>query len=198
MTHLPPIKVFRKTGDESFIGLGGGGTLTLSGFWQWSVSDLVSNATRGILAEYLVAYALGLDRGARNEWDAFDFETETGLKIEVKSAAYIQSWFQRELSQITFNIPKTLAWDYKTNRQAKEKKRQADLYVFCLLHHKDKDTINPMDMAQWTFYVISTKRLEKIRPERKSITLGKLIKLNPIECSFNDLKETINNEAAGH
>jgi hypothetical protein len=26
-------------------------------FWQWSWSDLVSNATRGVLAEYLVARA---------------------------------------------------------------------------------------------------------------------------------------------
>jgi len=43
------------------------------------------------LAEYLVATVLGLNQGVRNEWDAYDLETEAGLKIEVKSAAYIQS-----------------------------------------------------------------------------------------------------------
>ena len=196
MKNLPPIKVNRKTGYESFVGVGNGKSLTLKNFWQWSTSDLVSNVTRGVLAEYLVASALGLNQGIRNEWDAYDLKTETGLKIEVKSAAYIQSWYQRRLSQITFSIRPTLAWDYETNLQAKEKKRQADIYVFCLLRHKEKNTIDPMSLSQWTFYVISTKQLEQIHPERKSITLGQLTKLSPKECSFGDLKEIINSTAA--
>jgi hypothetical protein len=192
MKDFPAIKVLRKTGNEPFVGYGGGKSPTLRDFWQWSTSDLVSNATRGILAEYLVACALGLNDGVRKEWDAYDLKTEDGLKIEVKSAAYIQSWFQRKLSQISFSIRPTLAWDYETNLQAKVKKRQADIYVFCLLHHKDKSTINPMDMSQWTFYVVSKKQLENLFPERKSITLGKLTKLRPKKCDFCGLKETIN------
>jgi hypothetical protein len=32
----------------------------LHNFWAWSVSDLVSNATRGRLAEYVIARALGI------------------------------------------------------------------------------------------------------------------------------------------
>lgn len=193
---MPPIKVLRKSGDEPFVSSGGGKSLTLRDFWQWSVSDLVSNATRGILAEYLVACALWLNTGVRNEWDAYDLETEAGLKIGVKSAAYIQTWYQRKLSQINFSIRPTLAWDYETNLQAKVKKRQADIYVFCLLHHKDKDTIKPMDLSQWTFYVVSTKQLEEVLPERKSITLGKLTKLNSKKCGYSELKETINSIAA--
>ncbi len=196
MTDLSAIKIMRKTGGETFIGFDCTKQLTLKDFWQWSVSDLVSNATRGILAEYLVAVALGLNEGVRKEWDAYDLETESGVKIEVKSAAYIQSWFQRKLSPITFRIPQTLGWDYKTNLLAKEKKRQADIYVFCLLHHEDKKTINPMDMSQWTFYVISKKELEKVHPERKSVSLGELKKLSPKESDFGSLKETINSVAA--
>lgn len=197
MKDLPPIKAARKTGDEAFVGHSDAKSLLLKNFWQWSASDLVSNATRGVLAEYLVASALGLSEGVRSEWDAYDMETEAGLKIEVKSSAYIQSWYQRRLSQISFGIQPTLAWDYETNLQAKEKKRQADIYVFCLLHHKDNDTTNPMDLSQWTFYVISKNQLESVRPERKSITLGKLKKLGPIECSFSDLNKTINSTATG-
>ena len=194
---LPPIKTARKTGDETFVGHGDAERLILKNFWQWSVSDLVSNAARGILAEFLVAHALGLDLGIRNEWDAYDLKTEAGLKIEVKSAAYIQSWYQKKLSQIIFSIRPTLAWDYETNRQAKEKKRQADIYVFCLLHHKDQDTINPMVMSQWTFYVISKNQLESVRPERKTITLGKLKELSPKECNFSSLKEAVNSTTVG-
>jgi len=191
MNDFPPIKVLRKTGNETFIGLDKEETLSLNGFWQWSASDLISNATRGVLAEYLVAVALELDQGVRSEWDAYDLETEDGVKIEVKSSAYIQSWYQCKLSQIIFSIRPTFAWDFKTNLQAKEKKRQADIYVFCLLHHKDQNTINPMDMSQWIFYVISTKQLESACFERKSITLKKLKSLAPKECTFSNLNVAI-------
>jgi hypothetical protein len=64
----------------------------LLSFWKWSCSDLVSNATRGILAEYIVARALGLAKnGVRDEWAAYDLCTPEGIKIEVKSAAYLQN-----------------------------------------------------------------------------------------------------------
>jgi hypothetical protein len=52
---------------------------------EHTASDLVSNSTRGVLAEFIVARALGLDTGVRTEWQAFDLETASGKKIEVKS-----------------------------------------------------------------------------------------------------------------
>jgi hypothetical protein len=190
MKELHPIKMKRKTGDEVFTGFGKG-KLILKDFWQWSSSDLVSNATRGILAEFLVAHALGLNKGIRNEWDPYDLKTETGIKIEVKSAAYVQSWYQHKVSNITFNIRPTFAWDYKTNCFDTVKKRQADVYVFCLLHHKDKKTINPMDLPQWTFYVVSTKVIEGKYQNTKTLSLSWLKKLNPIVCNYDELKEAI-------
>ena len=194
MNDLSPIIASRKTGEEVFTGLGKGKLLTLKDFWQWSSSDLVSNATRGILAEFLVASALELNHGVRNEWDSYDLNTETGVKIEVKSAAYVQSWYQQKLSNITFNIRPTFAFDYKTSRLAKDKKkRQADVYVFCLLHHEDKKTVNPMDLSQWTFYVVSTRKIEQTYRNKKSISLSGLMKLNPIVCSFDGLKEAVEN-----
>lgn len=65
--------------------------LTVSDFWQWNLSDLVSNLTRGRLAEFIVAHALGIDvlEGVRNEWDAFDLITTDRVKVEVKSSAYL-------------------------------------------------------------------------------------------------------------
>jgi len=33
-------------------------------FWRWSASDLLSNALRGVLAEFIVARALGIDTTA--------------------------------------------------------------------------------------------------------------------------------------
>src|SRR5208337_3009284 len=84
----------------------------LLSFWRWIGSDLVSNSMRGVLAEYLGARALGLYvDGIRSEWDACDLVMPGGLKIEVKSAAYIQTWPQKELSKISFLVRRTKGWD---------------------------------------------------------------------------------------
>lgn len=189
--ELPPIRVIRRTGTEAFIGAD---HLRLEHFWEWSASDLMSNATRGILAEFLVAAAIGQSDGVRSEWEAYDLQTNPGLKLEVKSSAYLQSWRQRGFSKITFSIPRTRAWSAQTNQYDSEAQRQADVYVFALLHHKEQDTVNPLDLSQWTFYVISRDRLEGAHPERKSIVLGELLKLSPRASTFHELLATIERE----
>lgn len=144
-------------------------------FWSWSVSDLMSNATRGRLAEFIVANALGILTGTvRDEWGAYDLVTTDGIRIEVKSAAYLQSWQQRQLSTIQFQTKKTLAWDRDTNRQAKVARRQAHVYVFALLAHKDKETVNPLNLDQWEFYALPTSVLDERRRSQHSITLKSL------------------------
>jgi hypothetical protein len=111
-------------------------------FWRWSVSDVLSNATRGRFAEFIVATAMNIDRNQlRDEWSAYDILTPEGIKIEVKSAAYIQSWFQKNLSKISFSTKPALYWDSLTNKQSDVKKRHADIYVFCLLHHDNKQLL---------------------------------------------------------
>lgn len=133
-------------------------------FWRWSASDLVSNATRGILAEYIVAQALGLATGVRAEWDAYDLVTSAGLKVEVKSSAYLQSWFHKKLSVIGFGIRPKFAWDSDTNELETERRRQAGVYVFCVLAHKNKATVDPLDLDQWVFYVVPSAVLDEQCP----------------------------------
>ena len=175
----PAISVEPKSGAEPLHNGGQPLGATLLDFWRWSASDLVSNATRGILAEYIVAHALGLAAGVRAEWDAYDLVTETGLRVEVKSAAYLQSWFHKMLSAIGFGIRPTLAWSADTNELATERKRQADVYVFCLLAHKDKATVDPLDLRQWTFYVLPSAVLDERCPTQKRIGLAGLLRLGP-------------------
>jgi len=110
-SELGPIDVRPRRGDEMFRDRGRDLGFDLAGFWQWSCSDLISNATRGILAEYIVAKALGVADGVRDEWAACDLTAPDGSRIEVKSAAYIQSWHQERFSRIAFNVRKTRAWD---------------------------------------------------------------------------------------
>ena len=73
------------------------------------------------------------------------------VKIEVKSATFLQSCYQTRLSSISYLTPHTRAWDANTNVQSPDAKRQADVYVFALLDHKDKATIDPLNVDQWRF-----------------------------------------------
>jgi hypothetical protein len=169
---------------------------TLVDFWRWSVSDLVSNATRGRLAEYLVAKALGISTaGVRDEWAAHDLSTPSGVKIEVKSAAYLQAWHQTKYSAISFSIRPSRAWDAETNALSEASARQADVYVFALLAHRDKPTLDPLDVAQWSFYALATRILDERFPRQATISLVSLDKLaRPV--SFENLMPAVEAAAA--
>ena len=170
---LSAIEVTRKSGKECFQGMDG--KRTLQDFWAWAFSDLVSNTERGKLAEYIVATAMNCDEGTSPTWGSFDLLSPEGIKIEVKASAYIQSWEQKGFSKIKFSIAETLYWDGVT--YANEKKRQADVYVFCVLKHKEQDTINPLDLEQWDFYPVSTAVLNETVKEQKTIGLARVAEL---------------------
>lgn len=188
---FPALKITKKTGTEKFNLNRRNLSISLTDFWRWSSSDLVNNTMRGILAEFIVANALGLADGVRIEWDAFDLITKDGLKIEVKSAAYIQSWSHQKLSSINFKICPTRNWNEENNKRSDELKRQADVYVFCLLHHKDKDTIDPLNLEQWEFYIIKTSVLNNERPNQKTIGLSSLLKLKPHKAKYEEIASFI-------
>ena len=171
MDKLSAIEVTRKCGDEPFELNGSSLPINLLSFWQWSASDIVGNAMRGILAEYIVASAVNSATGTRTQWDAYDIETPEGIKVEVKSGAYIQSWQQKRHSAIQFGIRPTQGWESESNEYASEIMRQADIYVFCLLEHKEQDTLNPLNLDQWVFYVLSTSSLNELVGLQKTISL---------------------------
>lgn len=195
--ELGPIRAPRRTGDEPFHRAGEPLGFNLADFWAWSVSDLVSNATRGRLAEYLVARALRISTaGVRDEWAAYDLLTPTGIRIEVKSAAYLQAWYQRRRSVISFSTRPTRFWDPETNLQASEVVRQADVYVFALLAHLDKTTLDPRDVTQWQFFVLSTAALDARTRSQHSITLKSLQALCNHCLRFDELADAVDQAAA--
>lgn len=188
---LPRLTVARRTGEETFRQGGQEIALTLRDFWQWSSSDLVDNTMRGVLAEYIVAADLGVTQRPRVGWDAYDLETPAGVKVEVKSAAYVQSWYQKKHSNICFTIRPTRRYDGGTNEMDVDAKRQADVYVFCLLNEKDKSKIDPLDLDQWVFYVLPAADLNRAFPTQKSIGLAGLQRLNPRTAVFGQIKPCI-------
>lgn len=185
------LDVKKKTGAERFYRNNQPLDMSLPNFWQWFTSDLASNATRGILAEYIVAKALGITDGVRGEWDAYDLVTKSGVKIEVKSAAYLQSWYQKKLSVISFGIRPTRMWDANANELSKELKRQADIYVFSVLNPKEKDSLDPLNLDQWDFYIILASVLDKKFPSQRSVRLASLLKLNPCVAKYEQISSCI-------
>ncbi|MCB1024606.1 MAG: hypothetical protein KDB79_09460 [Acidobacteria bacterium] len=190
---LARIQVERKSGKERFIVNNIELQFDLNSFWQWSSSDLVSNALRGVLAEYIVAIAIDADLTVRTEWDSYDLLSPKGLKIEVKSASYIQTWRQERYSSISFGIQPTSKWNPETNRVENEIKRQADVYVFCLLTHKEKESIDPMNLDQWEFYILESKILNEKLCNQKTLSLGTLLRLKPIAVNFSQIRDAIDN-----
>lgn len=185
----------RLTGSEEFHASGHALGFDVLDFWRWSSSNLVGNALRGVLAEYLVARALDLTAECRVEWDACDFRTPDGIAIEVKSAAYVQSWPQTRASRIGFGIQPGYGWDAATNTSSTERRRTADVYVFCLLHHGDRESLDPLNVEQWQFYVLPTRILDQKIPLQKTLSLSGLHALNPAECDYGGLADAVRNAA---
>lgn len=163
-------------------------------FLAWAYDDLLTNTTRGVLAEYIVAKALGIRDTKRLEWDRYDLYID-GIGVEVKSSAYVQTWKQTRMSDISFGIRPAQGWDARTNTYVTDKKRSADVYVFCLLKGEDRQSIDPLDVAQWTFYVLPTSKLDREVATQKTIRLEPLKALRPRECEYDDLKAAIHEAA---
>jgi hypothetical protein len=185
------VKATARTAEEAFHASGKPLPFHLRDFWSWSACDLVSNALRGVLAEFLVSRALEGEVVSRLEWDACDLRTDSGFKIEVKSAAYVQSWTQTRPADIRFGIGPTKGWNAATNTYAPERRRSADLYVFALLHHQDRATLDPMNVDQWTFFLLPTAVLNERCGEQKGIGLKALLRLGPRKAVFGDLAEAL-------
>src|SRR3954466_16258321 len=91
--------------DQPIPGLG----LTVSDFWSWAYSDMLSNRNRAVFAEFLVGAASGVLDRPRVEWDAYDLRYGDH-KVEVKASVYLQSWHQTRPSVISFDIAPKRGW----------------------------------------------------------------------------------------
>jgi len=195
-SYLGELKPELKTGDEQFNRDGDctGLEITLKEFWRWLASDLVINTTRGCLAEFIVARALGAKESVRNGWAAYDIETSEGIKVEIKSGAYLQSWPQDKLSSIQFNVEPTKALDPETGLYLGEAKRWADVYVFALLSETDKTKVDfsILNINQWKFYILPTAVLDNRERSQHSITLKSLEETKETRTAdYSKLRKTV-------
>ena len=153
-----------KSGSEPFHTASVPSGFALLDYWRWAESDLLNNTRRAIVAEYLVARAVGAADKPRVEWASFDVETPEGVRIEVKSSAYVQSWKQDGLSVVSFDIaPRKSSWNPATGTEVVHDppRRVADVYVFCVLGDESGSEPDPLDLADWRFYAAATSLLDR-------------------------------------
>ncbi len=146
---------------------------------NWAYGNLLENAVRGVVAEFIVAKALQIADGNRVEWDSVDLRFE-GLTIEVKSSAYLQSWHQDKPSKIIFDIaPRRQLWDASTNSMLvlPTPRRMADVYVFCVFVENNREIANPLDTEQWQFFILSRRVLDERLGHQKTAGLSTIEKL---------------------
>jgi hypothetical protein len=76
-----------------------------------------------------------------------------------------------------------------------EARRHADVYVFALLAHVDKSTIDPTNLAQWQFWAVPTEHLDGRLRSQHSITLKSLRKLAGDPVDFAGLPAAVQRAA---
>ena len=178
------------SGSEPIV-LHGTSTTTVLAFWRWALSDVLSNTARGLLAEFFVACDLGVTDSLRVEWAPFDLTSRGGIRVEVKSAAYLQRWTQKRMTSPTFSVTPTRYWDQDVGDFIGERKRHAEVYVFCLHAHKERATLNPLDVRQWQFYVAPTTLLDTHLGTQKTVRLATLQRLGITEVAYGAIDSVI-------
>ena len=174
--------------------------INLLNFWQWSYSNVMYGTIRGDLAEFIVGSAILSDKSKetdykiRKDGDVVDFWLDHNFWIEVKSSSYIQSWEHEKLSKIKFDIRPRQGYDFENHIPIKETARHAHLYIFALLKHKDSETVDPLCIDQWSFYVLRTEKINEIFGEKQTATLNQIEEAGAVEVSFDELKYTCHRE----
>ena len=154
---------------------------------------IIRNVLRGELVEEIVGMALAPDwQLCGSDWGACDLRHEaSGLKIQVKQSAAIQSWTQgrRGYRPARYSIAAKTG-RYEGADWIAEKGRNADIFIFAWhgIAGADCDHANP---AQWTFYVIAEADL----PAQSSLGLRQMERLTKA-VDFAGLKSAVGVEIA--
>ncbi len=190
-TWLIPKPVQPLTGAERF----SDETSSVLDFWRWAFSDLRTNIVRGVLAEYLVARAVGDPSPLREAWDNWDVTTATGIKVEVKSSAYLQSWNQRKLSSIVFSGLTGREWSAETNELAADRSLRAEVYVFAVHACREPEQYDPLKIEDWEFRVMNAVQLAA--HGYRSVTLGFLDRHAPTVYRLDELCQAVQDAYEG-
>ena len=132
-------------------------------------TPVMSNTLRSLYVEAQIGVLLGPTwRSVGADWAPYDFESDTGVKLEVKQSAARQTWTQTRPTRPSFDIrPRTGRYDGAAS--IPEAGRAADVYVFAW-HPRTVD-VDQRDETQWEYYVVPTVDLP---PNQATISLSRI------------------------
>jgi hypothetical protein len=136
----------------------------------------LSNVTRGLFAETLVASAPPGSTRPNDTYDAIDL-TWRGITIQVKCSGAIQTWHSNDCpaSPARWSTPRRRKATDSGRLEAAAPQRWADVWV--LARHEGSDT-----MSNWRFYVVSSAELDElIGPAGSTVTVAKLKGIAAVE-----------------
>lgn len=178
------------TGKERFTQNGIALDLSMLDFWQFKFSNKYN--LQDVIAEYLVAKALGKNEAENDAyWTLYDISYK-GMRIEVKQTSYYHPWNEngKISNQRTFYITKANS-SYEDDTVENKYERQNDIYVFCLNNGKTKETADPLNLDNWEFYIVPTSFINENCGDNKSISLGRIQSFGFEAKKFYEIKETI-------
>ena len=154
--------------------------LTVNDFWRWSFSDFSDFSTRDAFSKFLVASSLGLtaDGNARQRrvrnllWSPAG---SAGIRISVRTAAYVQSGEAEHPDHIIFVIPK---------------KPDCDACLFCVFKGMT-DAESPLNTDLWDFYALCSGALGGSVSGSGYVTLPALMGLNPVWSDYYGIGDAI-------
>lgn len=196
-------------GSEPFEFRGAPLPSSVKDFWAWSMSRLIADGPRVDLAEFIINTALGMDMTEpKRGWGECDIVYPHGgkpVRIEVKCSTLLQAWERPSPPKPVFSIAKTLNCDIEDTgdgyryigRDGSPPKRRSDIYVFCLFAEEDRSRANPMVLDQWRFYVVPTAAIDEQLGDQRKISLLGLSRIGAIECSYDEIRPTVDRIAAG-
>jgi hypothetical protein len=161
----------------------------IADFYAWAMGDLRGNAVRGLYAEWLVARAVGAQAPHRVEWDNYDVMSPEGVKIEVKTGAFVQAWSTEPSTRIVYSGLKAREWLESGGTYSPDTRVRADVYVFALQTCKEVAAYDALDLAQWEFRVASGAEVRAWN--QKSIGLNRLMALNLALVPFAGLDDAV-------
>ena len=148
------------------------------------------NNARGYLAEFLVARAVGSQDPMRIEWASHDVTTPDGIRIEVKTSAYLQSWSQRDPSSPRFSLVGAAeCWDDEAGEWRVDPRGRVDVWVFCLQECQKHEDYRPLDVGQWRFWVAPNAVIEALG--QKSAALSTIERIAGTGIAWEDLPAAV-------
>ena len=155
--------------------------VTVNDFWRWAFSDFSSPMIRETFAEFLVASSLDLiSDGQKQSKPDFDLlwnpsGNHGGVRIGVKSAAYLQSNDGEYPDRVAFHFP-----DFSENQAC-------DVYIFCVFKALSQNE-SPFNTDLWEFYSVRGQDIKNIKNNKNINILNKipLSVLTPLKPIWSD------------